>query len=199
MDLPREIMTERLLMRRWVASDRPAFAQMNADPRVMEHFPHLLTRAESDTLVDRIQTHFERHGFGLWAVEVRDQVPFIGFVGLAVPTFEAHFTPCVEIGWRVAASAWGHGFATEAARATVEFAFGPAGLGELVSFTVPENLRSRRVMERIGMTHNPEDDFDHPLLPGRRRHVLYRLRASDNRPYSTFATLAPNALRRSTN
>src|SRR5262245_7206045 len=96
---------------------------MNADARVMRHFPAVLTRAESDALVDRIEASFERHGFGLWAVEVVDQIPFIGFVGLAVPSFEAHFTPCVEVGWRLAAEFWGRGYATEAARAGVAFGF----------------------------------------------------------------------------
>ena len=141
----------------------------------MEHFPSPLTRAESDGLVDRIEAHFERHGFGLWAVEAIDHAPFIGFVGLAVPPFEAHFTPCVEIGWRLATEFWGRGYATEAARACVDFAFRQADMTELVSMAVPQNVRSRQVMERLGMTHDPADDFDHPMLPDRRRHVLYRL------------------------
>jgi len=175
-NLPREIRTERLLLRRWVQSDRAPFADLNADVRVMEHFPTVLTRAESDSIIERIEAHFERHGFGLWAVEVVDQAPFIGFVGLAVPPFEAHFTPCVEVGWRLAAQFWGRGYATEAARACVSFAFDQARLNEIVSMAVPENIRSTNVMERLGMTHNPADDFDHPMLPNRRRHVLYRLR-----------------------
>jgi RimJ/RimL family protein N-acetyltransferase len=109
-------------------------------------------------------------------VEIPDAVPFAGFVGLAVPGFEAHFTPCVEIGWRLAAEHWGRGYAPEAARATLDFAFGEAGLEEVVSFAVPENVRSRRVMEQIGMTRRPADDFDHPNAPdGLRRHVLYRI------------------------
>lgn len=176
MSLPTEIQTERLLLRRWRPSDRDPFAALNADARVMEHFPAILTRAESDAMVERIAEHFDRHGFGLWAVEVREQSPFIGFVGLAVPSFHAHFTPCVEVGWRLAAEFWGRGYATEAARATLMFGFGPVALKEIVSFTVPENARSRRVMERLGMTHHAADDFDHPGLPDRRRHVLYRLR-----------------------
>jgi RimJ/RimL family protein N-acetyltransferase len=142
----------------------------------MEHFPSVLTGDESNAMVDRIEAHFDRHGFGLWAVEVPNQIPFIGFVGLAIPSFEAHFTPCVEIGWRLAVQCWGHGYATEAARAALTFGFGPLALEEIVSFTVPENLRSRRVMERLGMTHSPVDDFDHPSLSDHRRHVLYRLR-----------------------
>ncbi len=179
MNLPREIRTHRLLLRRWVQSDRRPFAELNADPRVMEHFPSTLTSVESEVLIDRIESHFERYGFGLWAVEVRDQVPFAGFVGLAVPSFEAHFTPCVEVGWRLDVKCWGHGYATEAARAALTFGFGPAGLSEIVSMTVPQNERSRRVMERLGMKHDPTDDFDHPSQSDHRRHVLYRLRASD--------------------
>jgi RimJ/RimL family protein N-acetyltransferase len=173
---PREIRTNRLLLRRWTPSDRGPFSELNADTRVMEHFPSVLTRAESDVLVDRIEAHFERHGFGLWAVEVPNQIPFIGFVGLAIPSFEAHFTPCVEVGWRLAAECWGRGYATEAARAALALGFDSFALEEIVSMTVPENVRSRRVMERLGMTHDPADDFDHPSLPDRRRHVRYRLR-----------------------
>jgi RimJ/RimL family protein N-acetyltransferase len=161
-----------------VPADRDPFAELNADARVMEHFFSSLTRAESDAMVERIEGHFERHGFGLWAVEVVDQVPFIGFVGLAIPSFEAHFTPCVEVGWRLTFESWGRGYATEAARACVAFAFERLGLREIVSMTVPENIRSRRVMERLGMTRNAADDFDHPLLADRRRHVLYRLQSS---------------------
>lgn len=169
--------TERLVLRGWTDADRPAFAEMNADPRVMEHFPGLMTREQSDGFVDRIQAQFGERGFSLWAIEVPGVAAFVGFTGLLVPRFEAHFTPAVEIGWRLAAEHWGRGYATEAARAAVEFAFGPAGLDALVSFTTPANVRSRRVMERIGMTHDPADDFDHPLLPGSplQRHVLYRL------------------------
>jgi len=178
MNLPREIRTDRLLLRRWTQSDCGPFAELNADARVMEHFPSVLTRAESDAAVDRIEAHFDRHGFGLWAVEVPDQAPFIGFVGLAIPSFEAHFTPCVEVGWRLAVACWGRGYATEAARAALAFGFGSLALDEIVSMTVPENERSQRVMTRLGMTHNPADDFAHPSQPDHRRHVLYRLRAA---------------------
>lgn len=178
MTLPREIATPRLLLRRWRDEDRAPFAALNADPRVMEHFPAPMTRAETDALVDRIDAHFERHGFAAWAVEVPHVAPFVGFVGLTVPRFEAHFTPCVEVGWRLAAEHWGRGYATEAARASLDFAFGPAGLPEVVSFTVPANVRSRRVMERIGMTHDVAGAFEHPALPEGHRlrpHVLYRI------------------------
>ena len=182
MSLPREIQTTRLLLRRWREGDRPPFAALNADTRVMEHFPSVLTRAESDAAVDRIEAHFEQHGFGLWAVEVPDQAPFIGFVGLAVPSFNAHFTPCVEVGWRLAVDWWGRGYATEAARAVLAIGFGLLALHEIVSMTVPENKRSRRVMERLGMTRDSADDFDHPSQPDHRSHVLYRLRATNYRP-----------------
>jgi len=145
----------------------------------MEHFPALLSRAETELMVDRIAGHFSQRGFGLWAAELRDSGEFIGYVGLAVPRFEAVFTPCVEIGWRLAREHWGKGLATEGARTAVRCAFDGLGLQEIVSFTVPENVRSLRVMEKICMTHDPRDDFDHPLLAEghpMRRHVLYRLR-----------------------
>jgi len=145
----------------------------------MEFFPALLAREESDTLVDRIEAHFRAHGFGLYAVELRLGREFIGFAGLSVPAFQARFTPCVEIGWRLAGEHWGRGLATEAARAVVGHGFDTLGLDSLVSFTVPGNVRSRGVMEKIGMTHDPDDDFDHPGLPEGdplRSHVLYRLK-----------------------
>ena len=172
-----DLQTERLCLRRWLPSDRAPFAALNADPRVMEYFPAPLSRHESDALVTRIEAHFAEHGFGLWAVEIPHVVPFAGFIGLAIPRFTAHFTPCVEIGWRLAAAHWGQGYATEGARAVLRFGFETLGLNEIVSFTVPANHRSRRVMERIGMSHHPVDDFDHPALPAGhplRRHVLYR-------------------------
>ncbi len=171
--------TLRLRLRLWRDSDLEPFAALNADPRVMEHFPRPLDRTESDAAVARISGHFDRHSFGLWAVEVPGAAEFIGFVGLSVPSFEAHFTPCVEIGWRLAHEFWGRGYATEAARAVLDDAFQTIGLVEIVSFTVPANLRSRAVMERIGMSRSEADDFDHPNLPPGhplRRHVLYRIR-----------------------
>ena len=173
-----ELETDRLFLRRWREGDREPFAALNADPVVMEHFPELNSRAESDAFVERIETHFDRRGFGLWAVEVRGGAPFVGFVGLWPQTFHAHFTPAVEVGWRLARAHWGHGYATEAARAAVDYGFDELELHEIVSFTVPANFRSRRVMERLGMTHDAADDFDHPGIPEGhplRRHVLYRL------------------------
>jgi RimJ/RimL family protein N-acetyltransferase len=170
--------TSRLILRRWSPSDREPFARLNADPRVMEFFPECLSREESHRLADAIEAHFQRHGFGLFAAELRSEGCFIGYVGLSVPDFQTHFTPCVEIGWRIAAAHWNRGLATEGARAALAYAFGALRLKELVSFTVPANVASRRVMEKIGMTRRPEDDFDHPGLPEGhplRRHVLYRI------------------------
>lgn len=179
MDLPRELRTDRLLLRRWVDADRTAFASLNADPQIMEHFPVVLGPQASNALADRIERHFDDHGFGLWAIEIPGVVPFAGFVGLSIPKFQAHFTPCVEVGWRLAADQWGHGYATEAASRAVAFGFEQLHLTEIVSFTTPANYRSRRVMERIGMVHDPRDDFDHPDVPERfRRHVLYRIKST---------------------
>ena len=171
--------TDRLMLRRWRDDDREPFAALNADPVVMELFPSTLTRSESDGLIDRIEKHFDQHGFGLWAVGVVDGASFIGFVGVSVVPFDAHFTPAVEVGWRLAREHWGRGYATEGARAALALAFGDVGLAEVVSFTAVANRRSRAVMERLGMTHDPADDFDHPRLAPDSpilRHVLYRLR-----------------------
>jgi len=174
------LLTPRLTLRGWRPDDRAPFAALNADPEVMRHFPASLTRAESDAAADRIEGHFARHGFGLWAVEIVGVAPFAGYVGLAVPSFQAAFTPCVEIGWRLARACWGQGYATEAARAAAHYGFETLRLPEVLSFTVPGNVGSRRVMEKLGMTRDPSDDFDHPSLPpghALRRHVLYRLGA----------------------
>ena len=144
----------------------------------MEYFPGTLTSDESDALSRRIADHFDVHDFGLWAVQIKDICQFAGFIGLSIPQFDAHFTPCVEIGWRLAASYWGRGYATEGALKVLDFAFDIARLDEVVSMTAVGNLRSRRVMERIGMTYLPADEFDHPMLPLNhtlRRHVLYRM------------------------
>ena len=160
-------------MRCWVPPDREPFAELNADPEVMEHFPAPMTREESDALVDRISAHIEEHGWGIWAAEVAETGEFIGFIGLNAPTF----MPGVEVGWRLKKSAWGHGYASEGARAALAYAFETLGLDEVISFTSIPNVRSQRVMERIGMTHDPERDFDHPRVTDERirRHVLYRV------------------------
>lgn len=170
--------TARLLLRQWRPDDFAPFAALNADPRVMEHFPALLTREVSDAMATRIQAGLAEHGYGLWAVEVPNVAPFIGYVGLSIPTFDAHFTPCLEIGWRLAHEHWGQGYATEAARAAIHHAFTVLDRDALVSFTVPANTRSRRVMQSLGMTHDPSDDFNHPRFPVTHplcHHVLYRL------------------------
>lgn len=171
--------TPRLILRQWKAGDKRPFARINADPKVMEFFPARLTRAQSDALVAKIDAHFRKHGFGMYAVELRSTKAFIGFIGLNVPSFRAHFTPCVEIGWRLCPDAWGQGLATEGALALLKYSSEVLALDDLVSFTVPANTRSRRVMEKLGMSHDPREDFDHPQLPPGhplRRHVLYRWR-----------------------
>ncbi len=176
---PVVLRTERLLLRPWRDEDLAPFAALNADPAVREHFPSILSRGESDAAARRIRAEMERDGYGSWAVELPGEAPFVGVVGLSVPGFEAAFTPCVEIGWRLARDVWGRGLATEGARAALAFAFDVLGLEEVVSMTTPANHRSLRVMEKLGMRHDPCDDFEHPLLPPGsplRRHVLYRLR-----------------------
>jgi RimJ/RimL family protein N-acetyltransferase len=186
MALPQELHTDRLILRRWRVEDRLPFAALNADPRVMQYFPAILSRDESDARVERIEAHFRDHGYGLWAVEIPGLTPFAGFIGLAVPAFQAHFTPCVEVGWRLAADFWECGYSTEGARAALQFGFQHLGLSEIVSYTVLVNQRSRRVMQKLSMTRRPDDDFDHPLLPAGhalRRHVLYRI----------FSNLPPNS------
>ena len=163
-------------LRRWRPEDLEPFAALNADPEVMEHFPSTLSREQTSETMARIAKHYDRHGYGVWAVQVPGEAPFIGYIGLAVPSFQASFTPCVEILWRLARPWWGQGFATEGARATLACGFERLGLSEIVSFTVPANTRSRRVMEKVGMRYT--EDFEHPRIePGHplRRHMLYRL------------------------
>ena len=170
--------TERVRLRDWLEADLVPFAAMNADPEVTEFLPGPMTRAESDGFVDRIRTQFQERGFGLFAAEERESGEFMGFVGLAVPSFEASFTPCVEVGWRLARAHWGKGYATEAAREVLRIGFAIHGLSEIVSFTVPQNVRSQAVMQKLGMRHDPTDDFEHPRLPKGHRlrsHVLYRM------------------------
>lgn len=174
--MPSILTTDRLRLRPWRESDLEPFAAMNADPRVMAHFPFVPTRDQSDAMARRIMAKMASQEWGLWAVEVVGGEPFIGFTGLAVPTFESAFTPCTEVGWRLARGAWGRGYATEAARAALAFGFEELGLLEIVSFTAVSNLRSSAVMERLGMQRDAE--FDHPgIAEGNpvRRHVLYRI------------------------
>ena len=171
--------TRRLLLRRWSEADREPFAAMNADGAVMEHLQGLMSRAASDAFVDRIEEQWDKAGWGLWAVEVPEVAPFIGYVGLW-PADYVNGSPMVEVGWRLARTHWGHGYASEAARESLRFGFDGLALPEIVSFTVPQNERSWRVMERIGLRRDPSGDFDHPrvdplVYPQLVRHVFYRL------------------------
>jgi len=172
--------TERLLLRQWREADIAPFAAMNADPKVMEFFPSLRTANETRDLVDRLTASFAADRMGFWALELPGEAPFIGFTGIMRVAFPAPFTPAVEIGWRLAPRFWGMGLATEAARASLADGFGRCGLREIVSLAVPANTRSRAVMDRIGMAHDPDGDFDHPDIPAGhefQRHVLYRILA----------------------
>ena len=173
--------TERLFLRRWRERDRAAFAAINADPDVMRYFRSTLNQDESDTFMARVETHFDTHGFGFWAVEEKQSGQLVGLTGLARVTFDAPFAPAVEIGWRFASNVWGRGYAPEAARAALHAGFGQFALDEIVAFTIPANTPSRRVMEKLGMTYNASDDFEHPSLPtghALRPHVLYRVQAA---------------------
>lgn len=175
--------TERLVLRGWLDADRAPFAALNADAEVMRHFPSTLTAAQTDEMIDSMMIGWARRGFGLWAVERVDSGEFIGFIGLSSPSWSAE--PMVEVGWRLARSSWGHGFAPEGARAALDFGFSTVRLpaGEIVSFTTAQNSKSRRVMEKIGLRHDPSRDFEHPLLPewDERWHVLYAISASEHR------------------
>jgi len=176
-----ELRTDRLLLRRWRESDLDPWAAMNADPEVREHFPGLLTRAESAASIARFQADLDRRGFGWWALEVHETGEFIGFAGLDPVDDGLPFTG-IEIGWRLARSAWGHGYATEAALAALDFGFGPLDLSEILAVTTTTNVRSQAVMRRIGMTRDPADDFDDPDVPDGplRPNVLYRIRRGEN-------------------
>lgn len=186
---PAQLRTERLVLRRWRGEDRAPFAAMNADPRVMEHFPSVLTRAQSDDLVDRIEASFAQDGVGLWVVERGGQ--FLGFTGLLWQRPPLPFAPAVEVGWRLTRAAWGQGYATEAARAAIDDGLSRVRIDGIVSMTAAVNRRSIAVMERLGMRRDPSEDFDHHRLePGHRlaRHVLYRL------PRPAAAGAAPAAV-----
>jgi RimJ/RimL family protein N-acetyltransferase len=173
-----EFCTPRLLLRHWREEDRVPFAEMGADAEVMEHFPARMSRADSDSFIDGVGADLEQRGWGLWAVEELSTGRFLGFTGLNVPGFDAPFLPATEIGWRLRRDAWGRGYATEAANGVLAVAFDDLELEELVSFTTVANTRSRAVMTRIGMVHEPADDFQHPTIAEGspvRPHVLYRL------------------------
>ena len=171
--------TSQLVLRPWRDEDIADFAEMSADPVVMEYLLPLSDRGLSvEAWVARARAQWDEHGFGQSVVELPGEASFIGVVGLETVSYDAHFTPAVEVAWRLVRAYWGRGYATEAAKAALDYGFGEVGLGEIVALTVPANQRSRRVMERLGMTRSPQDDFDHPRLPEGplRRHVLYRLR-----------------------
>ncbi len=174
--------TKRLILRPWQKEDLEPFAALNADPRVMEFFPGLVSRGESDQLVKIISDHIEKCGWGFWAASLIETGEFIGMIGLEDVHFQAHFTPAVEIGWRLAFDFWGKGYAVEGAMACLKYGFETLNLKEIVSFTAVQNSRSRRVMEKIGLHRDAKDDFDHPKLPEGhylRRHVLYRIGFQD--------------------
>lgn len=180
------ITTARLRLRSWTQNDRALFAKLNADPYVMRYFPSPLNRKESDFLAQRISQELEERGWGLWAVEIPQKASFIGFLGLNPVSFHAPFTPAVEIGWRLDAPYWNQGYATEGARAVLQYGFEILQLDKIVSFTALSNLPSRRVMEKIGMHHDPKDDFDHPKVPKNcplLHHVLYTLERSEWRAH----------------
>lgn len=173
------LQTERLILRPWRDEDIAAWVEMSADPRVMEFFPSMLTRAEAEQTATRMRERLEREGFGWWALEVNGGAPFIGVIALQTVPFEAPFTPALEVGWRLAFEHWGNGYATEGAEAALRFGFETLDQEQIVAMTAAVNLRSQHVMERLGMTRDPVDDFDHPRLPDGhplRRHVLYRLK-----------------------
>jgi ribosomal-protein-alanine N-acetyltransferase len=169
--------TERLLLRPWRDADLPAFAELSADPVVMEFLRPLSEPGASEAWATRARAHWQQYGFGQWVVEIPGEASFIGVIGLSTVSYEAHFTPAVEIAWRLARAHWGCGYAGEAARAALDYGFATLGLAEIVAVTVPANRRSRAVMERLGMTRAPEDDFDHPNVPQGplKRCVLYRV------------------------
>jgi ribosomal-protein-alanine N-acetyltransferase len=170
--------TERLLLRPWRDADLAPFAAMSADPAVMEFLVPLVGPDACEAWAARLEAHWREHGFGRWVVEIPGKASFAGVVGLAWIPYDAHFTPAVEIAWRLTRAYWGRGYATEAARAALDYGFAKLGLAEIVAVTVPANQRSRQVMERLGMTRDPADDYDHPNVPEGplKRHVLYCLR-----------------------
>lgn len=177
--------TKRLILRRWKTSDVEPFFALNSDPEVMRHFPSILSIDQTKSFIAAAEAHFDREDFGLWALELAETNEFIGFTGLSIPKFTSHFTPCVEVGWRLAHKFWGNGYAPEAAREALRDGFERMGLPEIVSFTATVNTNSIRVMEKLNMKRDPAEDFDHPnVAEGHhlRRHVLYRLKNPGSKP-----------------
>ena len=181
-DYPTILRTQHLILRRWKESDFFPFAGMNADQRVMEFMLGTMTEEETRQSIEGIKKHFDAHGFGRWAVEVAGSGQFIGFVGISIPPYTLPFRPCVEVAWRICAEEWGKGYAPEAAKEALRDGFERVALEEIVSFTTLTNLKSRRVMEKLGMRYCPSEDFDHPMVPEGhrlRRHALYRMGKAD--------------------
>lgn len=177
MATPKAYRTDRLVLRQWQWDDLDPFVELNADPAVMRYFPNLGTRDGAKASIDTWMGEIDERGWSNWAVETTDSRQFIGFVGITNPKRALHFTPCVEIGWRLAKQYWHRGYATEAAKKALEIGFVEIGLGEIVSFTSAINNPSRAVMARLGMK-NTDEDFDHPALPNGselQRHCLYKI------------------------
>jgi len=171
------LQTARLTLRQWKNSDLPIFAALNADPAVMAHYPSTLTREQSDAMANKLIHLINNRGWGLWAIEATDVQQFMGFVGLHIPTYDLPVSPCLEIGWRLAKKYWGYGYATEAAKAAMEFAFTTLQEDTIYSFTSVTNAKSRAVMARLGL-HNTHHNFNHPMLPDNHilsEHVLYKI------------------------
>lgn len=182
MAIDKTIKTKRLILRPWKKEDLEPLSRLNIDPRTMEFLFAPLTREESSARLEIYTRHIEDYGWGLWAVSAPGVSDFIGWIGLWPIGFDSHFTPAIEVGWRLLPEFWGQGYATEGAEASLQYGFDTLKLDEIVSITVPANLRSKRVMEKLGMHTDPKDDFDHPKLPEGhplKRHVLYRLKRSE--------------------
>lgn len=172
------IETDRLILRTWLDNDLQPMLAINQDPKVMEYFPSLQDLEMTKNFIDKVNAHFEKHSYSLYATVRKDTGEFIGFIGLLIADFDAHFTPATEIGWRLSSKHWGQGFATEGAKAVLDYAFRELKIPEIVSFTAEGNAKSVKVMQKIGLRHNENDDFDHQKLDDTnplKRHVLYRL------------------------
>ena len=176
------IETERLILRTWKKEDADPYFKINQDPKVIEHLPSSLTIDQVNDFIDRKNIHQEKYRYSLWAVESKESSALMGFIGLNYTDWKSHFTPAVEVGWRLGSQYWGNGFATEGAQASLEYGFKTCGLKEIVAYTVPKNSRSIRVMEKISMKHDRNGDFTHPKLAADHplsQHILYRLTADE--------------------
>ena len=187
------IKTNRLLLRQWRDTDLEQFVAINQDPKVMRYLPKVLSHDEVQQMISKMKLSITKNGYGFYACEEKSSALCIGFIGLNKPSFKAHFTPCVEIGWRLGSQYWNQGYATEGAKAVLDFGFHELSFPEIVSFTVPNNKASIRVMEKIGLILSPKESFLHPLLPQNHKlskHVLYRLKKSEykNLKHSSFSS-----------